>query len=507
MNSEKIDEFHFVINKKSIMRICGVGEYIITKNAHGNEILGIISDITPFNTLISENTSYNHFNNDIKPYSNEIMNNSSGFAAKVKIIGLITNNKIEPNKTCVNLLEKVYAADDNLLNAIFSRGNIQIGCLSVRRNIPVSLDTKTLCSRHFAVLAMTGAGKSNTVAVLTEKIHEKTKGAMNIVIIDPHGEYTKMKHNSEINILQPVLDPSQLFPDQLSKAIGLNGGASVQKSYLTYAMHTVKYHCKGRPCGYGKEYLDKIEEKLVEWIDKLNNADSKSVTIRYYDGVKSRTKTLKKDDESSINRVIEKLRIYINKNKDILGHHKSMFNIQSDKINILDLSKVDEEEMITVVSDFLKKTLKERIKATHGQELYIREFELPTLIIIEEAHIFAAKNMTDKSAYWSNKIAKEGRKFGVGIGIISQRPKELNSTILSQTNTKIILKIVEPNDQRYVQESSENISNDLLKDMPRLSTGEAVIVGSSLQIPATVKINKYNGKLGGVDGFECLKNI
>ena len=106
VNSEKIDEFHFVINKKSIMRICGVGEYIITKNAHGKEILGVISDITPFNTLISnENTSY-HFNNDIKPYSNEIMNNSSGFAAKVKIIGLITNNKIEPNKTCVISLKK-----------------------------------------------------------------------------------------------------------------------------------------------------------------------------------------------------------------------------------------------------------------------------------------------------------------------------------------------------------------------------------------------------------------
>jgi DNA helicase HerA-like ATPase len=55
--------------------------------------------------------------------------------------------------------------------------------------------------------------------------------------------------------------------------------------------------------------------------------------------------------------------------------------------------------------------------------------------------------------------------------------------------------------------SSENISSDLLKDLPRLSVGEAVIVGSSLQIPAMVKINKYNGKLGGNDGFKCLKNI
>ena len=199
--------------------------------------------------------------------------------------------------------------------------------------------------------------------------------------------------------------------------------------------------------------------------------------------------------------------MFINKNKDILRHNNGMFNIKSDKINILDLSKVDEDEMIMIVSDFLKKTLKERIKATHGQGLYIREFELPTLVIIEEAHIFASKNMNDKSSYWLNKIAKEGRKFGVGMGIVSQRPKELNPTVLSQTNTKIILKIVEPNDQNYIQMSSENIGNDLLHDLPRLGVGEAVIVGSSLQIPAMVKINKYNGKLGGTDGFEFLKNI
>jgi DNA helicase HerA-like ATPase len=355
---------------------------------------------------------------------------------------------------------------------------------------------------------MTGAGKSNTVAVLTEKIHEKTKGAMNIVIIDPHGEYTKMKHNSEINILQPVLDPSQIAIEHLYKLIGLNGGASVQKSFLNYAANTVTHDCrKEGQYLFGKDYLEKIEEKLTEWLDELTAHEGKGVKIEYHDGVKLRTKTLKKDDESSLTRVIEQLRMFINKNKDVLGNHRGMFGIINDKINIIDFSKVDEEEMITIVADFLKKTLKERIKATHGQELYIREFQLPTLIIIEEAHIFAPKNMNDKSAYWINKIAKEGRKFGVGLGIVSQRPKELNSTILSQTNTKIILKIVEPNDQNYIQMSSENISSDLLKDLPRLSVGEAVIVGSSLQIPATVKINKYNGKLGGVDGFECLKNI
>jgi hypothetical protein len=503
VNSKGIDELYVLLDVEAMKSICGVGEYLTTRNIHGETVLCNIVDITPFNSLLSDELA--QFNG-VSPYSSELLRNSSGFVAKLRIIGVVNNDfTIKSNITCVDLLDEVYLAGDELLESIFSNGNIEIGHLTVRKSVPITLDARSLCSRHFAILAMTGAGKSNTVAVIAEKLHEKTKGLMNIVVVDPHGEYLEMDN---IHILQPALDPSQIQIDHLYKLIGLNGGASVQKSLLNYAANTVRYYCRkeGRPV-FGKEYLNKIEEKLVEWVDEFGNSGGKSVKIEYYDGVKLRTKTLKKEDEFSLNRVIEQLRMFINKNKNILRHNKGMFNIQSDKINILDLSKVDEDEMITIVADFLKKTLKERIKATHGEEMYIKEFHLPTLIIVEEAHIFASKNMNDKSAYWLNKIAKEGRKFGVGMGIVSQRPKELNPTVLSQTNTKIILKIVEPTDQKYVQESSENISSDLLDDLPRLSTGEAIFVGSSLQLPAMVKINKYNGKLGGTDGFECLKNI
>jgi len=113
--------------------------------------------------------------------------------------------------------------------------------------------------------------------------------------------------------------------------------------------------------------------------------------------------------------------------------------------------------------------------------------------------------LKDRSGYWINRIAKEGRKFGVGLGLVSQRPKELNPTVLSQMNTKIILRIVEPTDQKYILESSENVGEDLLQDLPQLSTGEAIVVGSSLPLPALVKIKKYDGVLGGEDGLKNLK--
>ena len=81
--------------------------------------------------------------------------------------------------------------------------------------------------------------------------------------------------------------------------------------------------------------------------------------------------------------------------------------------------------------------------------------------------------------------------------MISQRPGRLDSDVLSQCNTQIILRIVNPFDQQQILRSSENLSEDLLNDLPALNVGEAVIVGPSLPIPALVKISKYEGKLGG----------
>ncbi|MEM0332741.1 MAG: ATP-binding protein, partial [Archaeoglobaceae archaeon] len=71
--------------------------------------------------------------------------------------------------------------------------------------------------------------------------------------------------------------------------------------------------------------------------------------------------------------------------------------------------------------------------------------------------------------------------------------------ILSQCNTKIVLKILEPSDQRYVQQASEHLSEDLLADIASLGVGEAVIVGPAVKMPVAVKIRKFNGKYGGGD--------
>ncbi len=126
------------------------------------------------------------------------------------------------------------------------------------------------------------------------------------------------------------------------------------------------------------------------------------------------------------------------------------------------------------------------------------------MVIVEEAHIFAPHGEKGGAVRILGRIAREGRKFGVGLGLVSQRPSRLSEDVLSQTNTKIIMRIVNPNDQQYVIRASEQVSGgELMSDIAGLGKGEAVIVGQAISLPALVKI--YNFKaLGGNYGGEDI---
>ncbi|RLF09649.1 MAG: ATP-binding protein, partial [Thermoprotei archaeon] len=111
----------------------------------------------------------------------------------------------------------------------------------------------------------------------------------------------------------------------------------------------------------------------------------------------------------------------------------------------------------------------------------------------------APKDRQTLSKYWIGRIAREGRKFGVGMCLVSQRPKALDPDSLSQTNNKIILRLVEPSDLKYVQQASELLSEDLLQQLPSLNVGEAVVLGLMVKVPALVRIDGFAGHKGGGD--------
>jgi DNA helicase HerA-like ATPase len=203
---------------------------------------------------------------------------------------------------------------------------------------------------------------------------------------------------------------------------------------------------------------------------------------------------INKKDADSIQTAIFRLEDMLQFKKHVIGiHYNPIDEIRENHINILSLESLDENDMDIIVSYFSKEILRDRKESLRNGE------PKPIFIIFEEAHLIVPQNRNTKSKLYISRIAREGRKFGVGICLVSQRPKTLDQESLSQCNNLIISKLIEPSDQSHVQHASENLSEDLLKQLPGLNVGEAVIIGPALKIPAIVKINKFNGKYGGED--------
>ncbi len=500
-----ITTLQFSVDPNSIPKF---GEFVVTKNRSNDIILCVINNITNANTLAKE-ISFNSLSEAFKKYAKVLIERGDVLIAEAKILGVIKEYngkiKIEPNRTPVKPGEFVYLAEDNILKKIFSGKtprHIEIGTLLTRESIPVTLDLHNLTTRHFAILAVTGAGKSNTVAVITQEIVNKIGGT--VIIVDPHGEYQNLSfegNSNKIKIIPTKIRPENLSPAELASLLKIPEQAILQSYFLEIAYETVKHE---NPDICGINFIKALYNKIVNWIDAKGN-------IEYYDalGTKRRRKIDSRDLNSLI-RIQDQIVTLLRRYASILSEIDILTEIREGYANILNLSGLEEEQMIAIVAYMLRKILTTRIKYKSGsleEKKFIEKvypaLTKPILIIIEEAHIFAPKDSRNEASFWISKIAREGRKFGVGLGVVSQRPKKLDEDVLSQCNTKIILRLLEPTDQRYVQQASEQLSEDLLKDIAALGVGEAIIVGSAVKLPVAVKIKKFKGEYGGEDLNIC----
>ena len=127
------------------------------------------------------------------------------------------------------------------------------------------------------------------------------------------------------------------------------------------------------------------------------------------------------------------------------------------------------------------------------------ELDYPVFLFVEEAHrVIPAKRSTLSSSSIV-RVAREGRKFGVFLTIISQRPSSVDPDVLSMCQSMIVMKTVNPSDQRAIRNAAEKMSEDLLSDLPGLNVGEAVIVGEIVKAPALVRISGRRSAEGGSD--------
>jgi DNA helicase HerA-like ATPase len=330
-----------------------------------------------------------------------------------------------------------------------------------------------LLSKHLAVLAMSGAGKSYFVSVLLEEILSRSKkqGRLAVVVVDVHGEYSYLENMNpadlglsegsfEIDRVRGThfqIPVNTLTPEAIGSLVA--GMSSVQKRDLRRVISDIR---KSKKNGYTLgELIESV--KLDESIGK-NTRDALIGWLIDLD----ETRLFGKEGVPDISEMIK-----------------------PGKLTLVDLS------------DFISLKKKQIVVSNLAHELLTlrRQNKIPPfLLVIEEAHQFCPESRHELALPKARleTIAREGRKFFALLCLISQRPVKLSTTILSQCSNQAILRATNPYDLEHIGRSSEGIDRSALDSITTLEVGEALFVGESVSVPTFVKIRTRNYEPEGV---------
>ncbi|MEE0936004.1 MAG: ATP-binding protein [Methanobrevibacter sp.] len=454
-----------------------VGEYV-TIEYDDKQVLGMIEN------LIRGNDALNVDINDFKAIQkiSSIGVEDNYIRGKVKILGDINDNLRLP-RTPVLPGTEIRLADSEILKDIFKVNNpLKLGCLVNQSDVDVNVDANPILSRHLAILAMTGAGKSNTVSVLIDQL---LGYSVPVFVFDMHGEYKDAEFpNGQVNVISPKINPNYMAFNEIRRLVNIPSNGYIQERHFRKAFKQAKSMLKD-----GKATTNNFLQIMYDIL---------------YD------QSLEEGSDRQIVDVMNKIDDSMDRYSNLFDKNASniLSTIKAGYVNVLDLSQVDESVASVLVSHILRNSLQRSKDAAHSdnkQEL----LDNSVFFILEEAHILAPNKRDSDSKRWIQRVAREGRKFGLGLCLVSQSPKTVDHDALSQMNNMIILRLVEPEDQRHVQSASESLSQDLVNQLPSLNVGEAIVLGLMSKVPTLVKIDEFKGRRHGddMDIVSHFKNI
>ncbi|ACN17951.1 conserved hypothetical protein [Desulforapulum autotrophicum HRM2] len=398
-------------------------------------------------------------------------------------------------------------------------GNL-VGYERGENTVPVFLDVNKMVTEHLAVLAMTGSGKSYTVGRIIERLVALNNGS--VVVFDPHGEYGKalakgkLHFSDEIEQVEDLRDQKTLpqIKNMIERLQEVGAGIQVYTPQHESFRHKYagKNHCLALQ-------FDRFEmDDVAEILPGLTEPQQRvlDVAIRYW-------RHADRQEPRDINRLRYFLGDGLEEIKgwdDLSDAEAKALNGRSAAVASMKLSRVLNEAQsfysatmaeptdiyqmvgrpgnkkgrLAVVdlqglSDTAKQVVcgllsSEILRAASSKTDPLR----PCFLIYEEGHSFAPAGGKAVSHRIIKKIAGEGRKFGVGFGIVSQRPSKLDADVTSQCNTLITMRLKNPDDQRFIAKASDMVSKADLDELPNLSTGEALVCGRSIPAPLLVKV-------------------
>jgi len=489
IGSTTLRSFKFVIKEGQEAKVKRDEFVIVPEAVSGKSVLGVIKDIVISNELLPD-----EFGRDLR-LADIILKEGEYPVPLVKVLGVDTGEGLEIPRHGVKPGANVELAPDALLDTILhqdEKKSAYVGTLSTRDSVRIQLDINELVSRHCSVLAMTGAGKSYTVGVLIEELMKK-RGS--VVVFDLHGEFKSMEFKDSKTVVYTVDGARKIKVDVSSLSTG-------DFMNLMPDLTTTQRDLLDEVLGLADRFFDKYDltnvHKILEAIYDIKKGDKGDDAEMFPSNIlKSITKKVGVSTVGALMRRIRRL------------ERMGVFSMEgtpltevvcANQLTVVNLSEADER-----VSDIIVAALMRGV--FDGRKRHMRREDgtgitVPTLLILEEAHNFAPRATEgDYSPARAiiRKIAREGRKFGVGLCVVSQRPNKLDADVLSQCNTQIIMKIVNPADQEYIRQSVETVTEDIVRDLPSLSRGEAIIVGSAIRMPVPVKIRRRTTKVSGED--------
>lgn len=390
---------------------------------------------------------------------------------------------------------------------------LDFGVYSLDLSSPAYLDGNRLFQRHASLLGSTGSGKSWTVARILEQAN-KLKSS-NIILFDLHGEYQSLNYAEHYKIAGPS-DLDESTDDIMFLPYWLLSFEEIQALFVErseFTAHNQVLVIHDTIQELKKEFIESNEkaelsstftidtpvpyslDDLLEKIEFLNTEMVKGSSGRKKQG----------DFYGNFSRLLARLKSKINDKRygflyqlpESWNKYETLSKIASNLIGIGsedDKAGVKVLNLSEVPSDVLPIVIGTIAKLIFNLQFWTSvENRHPLLLACDEAHLYLPKidkaNPIERSAIENvERIAKEGRKYGVGLMVISQRPSDVSETILSQCNNIISLRLTNPTDQNTVRRLLPDSLGDMMQILPLMDIGEAVVVGDAVLLPTRIKV-------------------
>jgi len=376
-------------------------------------------------------------------------------------------------------LRQIYASD--------GRSAIQVGTVYPTNDIRAGLYVDAMLGKHFALLGSTGTGKSTSVALILHRICESAPQG-HVVMIDPHGEYSAAFRNTGViydvgNLQMPYW---LMNFEEHCEVFVTTSGDDRQEDADILAKCLLKARSKNRLAeSLGKITVDSpvpyllsdLTNMIQDEAGKLDKASSSAPYMR----LKTKIDEIKGDPRYQF---MFSGMLVGDTMADFIG---KIFRMPSNgkPIAIIDVSGVPSDITSTVVAVLSRMVFD---FAVWGREEKTR----PILLVCEEAHRYVPN---EKNADGSSvgrilsRIAKEGRKYGISLGLITQRPSDLAEGVLSQCGTILSMRLNNDRDQAFVKAAMPEGARGFLDSIPALRNRECIICGEGVAIPIRVSFD------------------